>query len=377
MRAYNWGQSPDSSSRSAKEALRDLIDRKNGALTVFDYMAFCLHDAEYGYYSTKRPLGREGDFVTSPEISQVFGELIGLWIVNMFEALGQPKRLHILELGPGRGLLMKDALQAFAISPPIKKAMQLHMVEINPYLRKDQTRACAPYHINHFYDLATALSQMGDEPLIVIANEFFDAFPVNQYIYQNGQWFERTVIDTSRTKSAGHGGETLKFSHKGDPCHLENLPAHQPVEGDIWEDNTLAYHQIDLLSAHISKHKGAGLVIDYGYSESEYGETLQAISRHEKVSIFSEPGSVDLTTHVNFESLQNTVRQNNLATTLGTQGQFLSSMGIHQRTEHMATSTDDIRESQAIREATTRLTHSLDMGTLFKVLSFWNTGSRA
>ncbi len=367
MHAYERGQPILTNQESATEALKTLIKKKNNAITLYDYMAFCLSDIKYGYYSTKKPLGRLGDFITSPEISQIFGELIGLWIVNMYEALGQPSRLHILELGPGRGMLMKDAVRSFAINPSLNKSFSLNMIELNPHLRKDQIRACSPHHVNHYYDLASALSHMTDAPLIVIANEYFDALPIHQYIYKEGHWHERTV------STSNEANQNFAFSHEPVVRNLENLPKHAPEDGDIWEYNGLAHHQIDLISAHINRYRGAGLIIDYGYAESEYGDTLQAISKHEYVSPFSNPGAVDLTTHVNFELLQSTVRHHNLTTTLGMQGQFLSSMGIHDRTEHLANATDDVKQSQAIREATTRLTHSLDMGTLFKVLSFWKT----
>lgn len=345
------------------QKLYNLIQANHGSLSVHDYMAFCLHDPDHGYYTTKSPLGRNGDFITSPEISQVFGESIGLWIISIYETLGQPDLIHCVELGPGRGLLMRDALRVIQKHPKASGAIRLSMVEINTPLKQNQINACAPHQITHFETVDDALNHLTDTPLIVIANEFFDALPIRQYIFRDQKWRERHISITEDLQ--------LKFIEGQSFDCLETPLNRTPQDGDICEKNIHTASILQSLCTHIHRNRGAGLVIDYGHLNSGYGDTLQAIQSHKMVSPLSQPGNCDLTTHIDFEHLSAIAKQNKLNTQMGTQAEFLKSFGIDIRTQNLIDATTNSQQKQSIKKATQRLIDPEHMGELFKVLSFW------
>lgn len=352
-----------------KPAFHKLKQKHGLTLTVYDYMLFSLHDPEFGYYCTRDPLGVDGDFVTAPEISQVFGEICGLWLVHLYENLGQPNPISILELGPGKGSLMRDCLRAFRICPSLEKNISLHMVEINPHLKAAQRQACTPSHIHHYDTLEAALLEIKG-PLLVIANEFFDALPIRQFHYHNNAWYERSV-------SINPDNDMLSYGLSTNPIELSTIlktrPKQPPQEGDILETNPQQHSLFHAILEHISNHGGGGLVIDYGYDAPCYGDTLQAVSKHRYADPLHNPGHYDLTSHVNFADLLAIIQEfPKIQNHLQTQGQFLTSLGVHQRTQSLMASTTDIKSQNSIYEATKRLVDPKQMGTLFKALSFWN-----
>lgn len=351
---------------NAKAALLSKIKTAGGKIPLRDYMGFCLSHPQYGYYSTQKPLGKAGDFITAPEISQIFGELLGLWFVNFWEEKGNPPKVALLELGPGRGLLMGDMLRAMAVRPDILKALTIHQVEINPHLKKDQIAALKPTPVTHHETVHSALKAIGDTPTFLVANEFFDAFPIDQYVYQNDTWHKRYV---------GHDG-TL-----GDFIFRDEVPADgfgncafpmKPAEGTVMETAPLVEGLFRTIAQHIVRTGGAGLIIDYGYDAFGYGDTLQALRRHKSVSVFQNPGQVDLTTHVNFATLLR-IAQNcgGLKAGVETQGAFLKELGIEMRTDLLARKAKDPQIAKDLHASTARLVDPSQMGDLFKVLRIW------
>ena len=346
----------------ASKALCALIKKGGGQISLRDYMGFCLSHPIHGYYSTQKPLGKEGDFITAPEISQVFGELIGLWFIDFWESKGSPAQIAFLELGPGRGLLMQDVLRAMSLRPALLKALTIHQVEINPHLKKEQIAALLPTPITHHDTLENALKSIGNTPTYCLANEFFDALPLDQYIYKKGAWHKRYV---------GYDGEKEKFIFKDliPEDHFGNCTfPMKPESGTIMETAPLVESLFRQLVAHLSKNGGAGLIIDYGYNDFAYGDTLQALKKHKSTSVLKNIGQADLTAHVNFATLLRIGQIcPNLSVKIETQGDFLKGLGIEMRTQSLVQKAQDPQLKDNIRKSTARLIESSQMGDLFKV----------
>jgi NADH dehydrogenase [ubiquinone] 1 alpha subcomplex assembly factor 7 len=265
-----------------------------GPMPIAQYMRLCLTHPQYGYYINRDPLGAGGDFVTSPEISQMFGELIGLWMASVWRQMGAPEDVRIVELGPGRGTLMDDALRAAKVVDGFRDAIVLHLVEISPALRQVQER--------RLRNLDTAilwhdkLKEVPGGPSIVIANEFIDALPVHQAVKQSGGWHER-VIDIAPEGNFFIGASPDPLPHFGAsmPRGLRDAP-----EGAIyeWRDDGIA-----LELGRRMRTAGAALVIDYGHAHYGLGDTLQAVAGHSFTDPLRSPGNADLTAHVDFEAL--------------------------------------------------------------------------
>ena len=351
---------------TARDSLINQIKDEGGKISLRDYMGFCLSDPDHGYYSTKNPLGKDGDFITSPEISQTFGELIGLWFVNFWEGKGSPQDISILELGPGRGLLMRDILRAFKVRPALLECIEVHQVEINPHLKNDQIAAISPKPLTHHETVSGALQALEGKTTLLVANEFFDAFPIDQYVYSDGMWKKRYVTyDTSLDAF------TFQDEEFQDPHGNCTFPM-KPDDGTVMESAPLVESAFRDIAKHISSYGGAGLIIDYGYDKFAYGDTFQALERHQKVTPLENPGSVDLTVHVNFATLLRVAQQQqNMTSVLENQGEFLRNLGIDLRTEVLAKHAPDEKSKQDILAATNRLVSEDQMGTLFKALQFW------
>ena len=335
-----------------------------GPMPVGEYMALCLGDPEHGYYRTRDPIGASGDFITSPEISQMFGELIGLWMAAVWTRMDSPGRVNIIELGPGRGTLMNDALRAVKVLPAFRAAVTLHLVEISPALQAQQERTLAEQKIPTSWH--QSLDDVPEGPAIIVANEFFDALPVSQAVKTESGWHERQIeID-----SAGH----LAFAIA--PAPLPGFEALLPPAvraapaGAIfeWRSESEAME----LGRRIARDGGAALVIDYGHAESAAGETLQAVGRHAYADVLGAPGHVDLTAHVDFQALARAAEAMG-ARAYGpiTQGQLLRRLGIETRAAKLKA-----RASQQVAtdvdKAFARLTgHGPgEMGGLFKAAAF-------
>jgi NADH dehydrogenase [ubiquinone] 1 alpha subcomplex assembly factor 7 len=318
-----------------------------GPISLMHYMG----EANARYYSSRDPLGATGDFVTAPEISQMYGELIGLWLADMWIRAGCPEPVHYVELGPGRGTLARDALQAagrFGLEPAV------HLVEASPALRNIQMRAVPGAQWHH--DLSSLPT---DAPLLIIANEFLDALPARQLVKTGDGWRERMVaVDGDRFICIA-GTEPMDAS----------VPEtrRSATTGTILEFCPGAAAAIDEVARRLTRQGGAALIMDYGHDAPRDGSTLQAVRSHRKVDPFAQPGEADLTAHVDFAALARIARSRG-AKWLGTaaQGSWLSEMGIEARADALTAATPN--QADAIRVAKDRLIGEDQMGMLFKVM---------
>jgi NADH dehydrogenase [ubiquinone] 1 alpha subcomplex assembly factor 7 len=325
-----------------------------GPLTVAEFMAEALGHPIHGYYRHRDPFGVAGDFITAPEISQMFGELIGLWCLEVWREMGSPASVHLVELGPGRGTLMADALRAARIRPAFCEAIRLHLVETSPALRRRQADALSAYKPIWLESLAG----LPPGPLLLIANEFFDAMPVHQFVLGPEGWRERVV---------GLDGERLVFA-TAPPGPTLALLSRQQREGPAAEVSPAALGLMGEIAGRLADHGGAALIVDYGSAQSLPGESLQAVRRHRPVDPLAEPGEADLTAHVDFEALARAGREAG-ASVHGPlpQGEFLLRLGVSARAESLiARATPE--QARAIEAARRRLLDTREMGTLFKAL---------
>ncbi|MEH6951250.1 SAM-dependent methyltransferase [Nitrobacter sp. NHB1] len=333
----------------------------SGPLPVWRYMQLCLTHPEHGYYISRDPLGREGDFITSPEVSQMFGELIGLWAASVWRAMGSPAMLRLIELGPGRGTMMADALRALRVLPPMHQALSVHLVEINPVLREKQKAILSDARNIQWH---ASLDEVPQGPAIILANEYFDVLPVHQMVKRDGGWHER-VVDID-------GSGQLVFGTTATPTPrfdalLPPLVRAAPV-GAIFEWRPDA--EIMSIATRLRDQGGAALIIDYGHVRSDAGDTFQAIAGHSFADPLKYPGQADVTAHVDFQALARAAEDVG-ARVHGpvTQGEFLQRLGIEARAVNlMAKATPEISESIAM--ALKRLTEGGrgGMGSMFKAI---------
>ncbi|MGE3769601.1 MAG: class I SAM-dependent methyltransferase [Bdellovibrionales bacterium] len=323
---------------------------ESGAIPLSEFMNLALLHPAHGYYMTRDPLGQRGDFITAPEISQIFGEAIGLWAANEWLRLGRPGAFTLLELGPGRGTLMADALRAITqVTPDFLRGMNLQLMEASPVLRSTQQGTLESYRPTYIDNLA----HLPPQPLIVIANEFFDALPVDQYRF-NGIWQRRVVKQD---------GDKLAWSEEA----VLNAPGPiQALRPTAWTEYSEASVDImQALAAHISRHAGALVAIDYGYKGPAAGDTVQALRQHGYTNPLEDVGDADITVHVDFGTLASAAAP--LQTTLTTQGDFLRALGGDERLAALCANKDDATQAM-LRSGYARLTASDQMGELFKVL---------
>jgi SAM-dependent MidA family methyltransferase len=342
-------------------SLRDVLIRRiaaTGPLSMADYMSDCLLHPDHGYYSTRDPLGAGGDFTTAPEISQMFGELLGLSLAQTWMDQGCPAPFTLAEPGPGRGTLMADLLRATRGVPDFHAAMQIRLIEASPALKDVQARTladCAPEWIGSFGDLP-------EQPLFLVANEFFDVLPVRQFQRDGAAWRERQVgvQDNALTIGLGPAGPQPALAHRLDDTR----------NGDLVEICPAAPRITEAIAGRIARNGGAALIVDYGDWRS-LGDTLQALQNHAPVDILAAPGESDLTAHVDFETLtQAAAAAGARFSRLAPQGVFLERLGVTQRAQALArTLKGDALE--ALIAAHRRLTHPEEMGNLFKVLGLF------
>jgi SAM-dependent MidA family methyltransferase len=325
-------------------------------------MELCLTHPKFGYYVSRDPLGREGDFTTAPEVSQMFGELLGLWAASVWKAIGSPSLLRLIELGPGRGTMMADALRALRVLPPLYQSLSIHLVEINPVLRDKQKATLSGVRHIAWHD---SIDDVPEGPAIILANEYFDVLPIHQVVKRETGWHERTVeID---------GNGKLMFGSSLEPVPrfevlLPPLVRAAPV-GAVFEWRPDA--EIMKIASRVRDQDGAALIIDYGHLRSDAGDTFQAIARHSFTDPLKNPGLADVTAHVDFQAL---VRA---AEDLGarvhgpvSQGEFLKRLGIETRAVTlMAKASHEVSED--ISGALKRLIGGGrgGMGSMFKVLA--------
>lgn len=347
------------------ERLRSLI-AEHGPVSVADYMAFCLFDPEHGYYTTREPFGEAGDFTTAPEISQMFGELIGAWVQATWQALGSPSAVTLAEIGPGRGTLMKDLLRTLRqLRPGLLDQATIALVETSPRLRDIQRQTLERFDLPITWH--DDVDQLPKQPLILIGNELFDAVPIRQYVKVDNGWCERLVaLDEYDNLTFVAGPGTV------DPALLPPDVSQAP-EGSIVELAPARSAIMAAVAAHLAAHGGAGLFVDYGYVEPAVGDTLQALRRHAFADVLAQPGEADLTAHVDFAALAAVARSAGLDAHLTTQGDFLLALGLLERAGQLGAPLDEAGR-QSISDAVERLAAPDQMGTLFKVLAIGPRG---
>jgi SAM-dependent MidA family methyltransferase len=318
-----------------------------GPIPVADFMDLALSHPQHGYYRRADPLGRGGDFVTAPEISQMFGEIIGLWCSVVWHSMGEPDPVILCEFGPGRGTLMSDLLRAAAMDAPFRKAIRVHLVETSTPLRRRQQETLADERPTWHDEFATVPSG----PLLAVANEFFDALPIRQFVRRAGIWRERMVT------MAGDGFALAD----GPPVEIDAPPAE---EGAMFEINEPARHLAGRIGARLAAEGGAALIIDYGHAISASGDTLQALRDHAPSDPLADPGEADLTAHLDFQALAAAAHPAR-AWGPATQGAFLRRLGIELRADRLMRANP--AKAQDVEAGCRRLIDTAAMGTLFKV----------
>ncbi|MBL4893565.1 MAG: SAM-dependent methyltransferase, partial [Emcibacter sp.] len=273
--------------------------KAQGPITIATFMAEALGNATHGYYMKKDPFGTDGDFTTAPEISQMFGEMVGLWHGVNWLNMGSPGKIHLIELGPGRGTLMQDTLRSMKIIPGLQEALEVHLVEMSPTLQKTQAETLKAHTMPTWHNrIGDVLKQAKGEPVLIIANEFFDALPIHQYQKTISGWHERLVCLDGQEKLS------LQLAPVPSPEQIIPSALHRADPGSIAEVSVIGENICAEIAEHIQLYSGAALIIDYGHDAHGTGDTLQAVRNHEYVDILSNPGDVDLTTHVNFQRLK-------------------------------------------------------------------------
>ena len=339
-----------------------LLDRliaqiaESGPISVAQYMTACLHDPLDGYYATRPALGAAGDFITAPLVSQMFGELIGLWAVEAWVRMGRPAPVRLVEMGPGDGTLMEDLLRAARLVPDFLAAAEVWLVETSPPLRGLQQARLGPVP-----NWATSLAEVpAGAPLLLIANELLDCLPCHQYVCVRGGWAERRVgIDGDGHLAFGLTGVPFQRPGAALGSVLEQAPAQEALGTELGD--------------RIAVDGGAALLIDYGRSEPGYGDTLQALRRHQKEGPLENPGQADLTVHADFPAVLAAAAAAGAATApILTQGAFLTRLGILERTEVLRRARPD--QGEVLDRQRERLVSPHQMGELFKVACIHSPG---
>ena len=341
--------------------IRDRI-KTDGPLAVSEFMEIALGDPNHGYYRTRDPLGKAGDFITSPEISQVFGEIVGLWCAVTWQNTGAAKNIHLVELGPGRGTLMADILRtAQNVMPAFTEAIDVHLVETGKVLRQQQQEALNGYSV----DWHDRFETVPPGPVLIVANEFFDALPIDQYIMTREGWQERRI--TTDQKQDGFLFKPCDPPAENNPIIPDEL-VDSPINS-IFERSSAGEQIASDIAKRIATDGGAALIIDYGHVRHGLGDTLQAVKSHNYHCPLATIGEADLTAHIDFAALENAAKASG-AIVHGPvfQGGLLTALGIEQRTEALAaTATPD--QAEILESASRRLIAADGMGTLFKAMA--------
>ena len=336
---------------------RQLIEeiRASGPIGVDRFMARALSH----YYGSRDPLGAAGDFTTAPEISQVFGEILGLWGADQWQRLGGPLPLRLVELGPGRGTLMADLLRALKVLPTLRQAVEVHFVETSPALRSAQAQTLRHRHPDLTPQWHDRLEQVPAGPMLLVANEFFDALPIRQWLRDGRQWRERQVgLD-------GSGALAFVAGPVGGP------PARPLVatDGDLFETCEPALAIAGEIGRRLAAAPGAAILIDYGHGRSAVGDTLQALKGHAYAPVLADPGEADLTAHVDFDALGQALgRAGANVAALEPQGRFLIDNGAELRLAALLRGKDETA-ALTLKTGVRRLLDPMEMGRLFKVLA--------
>ena len=339
-------------------SLRDRLAAQitqTGPLTLAQYMSACLHDPQFGYYATRPALGADGDFITAPLISQMFGELIGVWAISAWQAMGAPARFVLAEMGPGDGTLMSDILRAGRLAPAFLTAADIWLVETSGPLAAVQRE-----RLDDAATWTTSLDEVPDgAPLLLIANELLDCLPVRQFLRTATGWAEQVV-------GLGKDG-ALQFGLVPAGVALPDAR-----EGAVLEQSAPQVALGAALGARLVGDGGAALLIDYGRAVSGFGDTLQALRRHEKVDPLACPGEADLTVHADFPAVMAAAEAAGARAAILTQGAFLGRLGVGERAEALMRARPD--KASVIGRQLNRLVGGDQMGELFKACCLYSPG---
>jgi NADH dehydrogenase [ubiquinone] 1 alpha subcomplex assembly factor 7 len=334
----------------------------DGPLTVEQYMQACLSDAAAGVYASRQPIGSEGDFITAPEISQMFGELIGLWAVTAWQAMGEPDQVTVAELGPGRGTLMADALRAWRGLGKFRESVSVALVETSPVMAAAQRETLKTAEVRLHW--TAALDAVPQAPTIVLANEFVDALPIRQFVRRGALWRERVVTIE---------GDGFALADAPAAARDPQLPEDAP-DGAIFETRPEAGSLMRELGRRAAQAPLAALIIDYGHEGSGFGDTLQAVRGHRFAEVLADPGTADLTAHVDFAALMREAEACGLhAYGPMQQGEFLLKLGLAERQERLLQRATPA-QAEAILSGAARLVDPRQMGVLFKALALIGPG---
>ena len=351
------------------------VIRKNGHIPIDDMMREVLSINKSSYYKSTKNIGVAGDFITSPEISQLFGEMIALWAIEQWEKLGKPKQFILFELGPGQGILMKDLLRVAKLVPEFLDSMSIHLLEINPYFIEKQKKSLSLYGKKIIWH--KEINTVPKLPMIMIANEFFDALPIKQYTKSKKNWKEIVL-------TADRNTQHLKFHYVSLQERLEKqllLDHKSASDGSVIEESVKSMDIMRFIGERLTKYYGSAIIIDYGYEiyprmrkKYQYNSTLQAVKDHEYQSIISSLGEADLSAHVDFYALkmaahEQGIKLENMITC--SQRAFLLQYGILERLKslHKQINSADIKKT--LDAQVNRLIAKDQMGELFKVMQVW------
>jgi NADH dehydrogenase [ubiquinone] 1 alpha subcomplex assembly factor 7 len=341
-------------------SLRDRLSAQiasGGPISVAQYMTACLHDPDFGYYATRPAIGAEGDFITAPMVSQMFGELLGVWAASAWELMGRPDELRLIEMGPGDGTLMADILKTVRHADGFSRAADVWLVETSAPLRALQAN-----QLGEAVRWAGSLAEVPEgAPTLVIANELLDCLPARQFVRTPIGWAEQVV-------GLGADGE-LAFGLADTPV-ASLLP--DAVPGQVYEQSPAQAALGAELGRRIAADDGAALLIDYGRAEPGFGDTLQALRRHEKVDPLACPGEADLTVHADFPAVMAAARAEGAEAAILTQTEFLARLGVGQRAEALVRAAP--ARAATIGRQLNRLIAADQMGELFKVCAIHTPG---
>lgn len=344
--------------------LKSIIAQK-GMISISEFMQLTLSHPTHGYYMKSEVFGADGDFTTAPEISQMFGEIIGLWLVDCIDKLPESESYNVIELGPGRGTLMADILRSMG-KFKTKFKLNIHMVEMSKKLIKMQREKLAEFdeNITWHKSLDDLKKSLNSDPSLFVANEFFDALPISQYEYLDNAWYERMV-------GVKDGKITPTLSLKPVQPELPKLLENRAADGAIFEASPANVFYLHKIIEILKTRSGMALVIDYGHDGHGFGDSLQAVKKHRFAKIFDNLGEQDITAHVNFSVLKEFAEAQNMGTSrVVTQANFLGDLAIGLRAQMLIRKNPD--QELEIAGALNRLVGEDEMGNLFKVFCVSN-----
>ena len=339
--------------------------KKRHSLPLDQFINFSLYDEKFGYYMKKNPFGKKGDFITAPNISRLFSEMIAIWIISFWQSLGSPKKFNLIELGAGDGEMMRILIETFKNFPVFLKSCNFMIHEKSPTLIKIQKKKLYKTRIKWI----SKINKIEKKPSIFIANEFFDAIAIKQFIKKNQLWFEK-FVNLQNIK------RPFFFEKKIDIKKFENkIKFKISKKQNFIEFSELGFNYLKKISQIIKENNGGLLIIDYGYTSEKMKNTLQGVSNHKFANILSEIGNVDITHKINFNIFKKFIKQIGLKTNLTTQRNFLIKIGIKQRAEIISKNQEFLQKADTFYRLK-RLIDKKEMGNLFKVMFLKNINNR-